>query len=287
MHNRTSLPDTQSHTLKTHAQSETHSHTSAGPYKHTQQTHPSIHKHTATYKHTPNTHTQALTQQHNMHVLDPGRQVPELAFCNSGKSFPRRGAPELRVRTVHLPQQQQTLGLNLSHPSRAPGVPQQLEGCARTLRPGGSFVQRRLPTEGANCTGSRGSEGTCRPRAAREPWNLPLCSRENPPDSGSAGCQRWPGKCLLLPTLLKKPTMPSECPKAQESLLIFLPSSISGSTHSVNQPCGWGPAPDTWLSAKEGGFSKVRVDPGGRQRPLGEGRATSCHGVSCCWIISQ
>lgn len=81
------------------------------------------------------------------------------------------------------------------------------------------------------------------------------------------------GKCLLVPKLLRKPAAPSQRPKAQECVLIFLPSFISGSIHSVNQPCLWGPAPDTRLCAKCRGFSKVRVDAGGRRLPLGEGRA--------------
>lgn len=77
---------------------------------------------------------------------------------------------------------------------------------------------------------------------------------------------------LAFAQVIEEAPVLSECPKAQEPLLIFLHSSICRSTCSFNQHWLWVPAPDAKLSATWG--PKVRVDPRGK-RPMVSGRRKS------------
>lgn len=181
--------------------------------------------------------------------------------------------------------------LNLSHQDGLKRIPQQLEGWARSLGPRGSLVQRRLPREEAQ--GPEVLGGTAGPRQPGNPGTFHSSAKRTPWTQAALVVQHWPQACLQAREKLACTHAPEEArrakpsPKVQECDLIVLPSSISGSIRPVNQLCLWGPAPNTRLRAKCRGLSKVRMDAGGRRLPLGEGRATSCHRVSCCWSTSQ
>ena len=128
-----------------------------------------------------------------------------------------------------------------------------------------------------------GSQGTLESSILqqKEPTGL----RQHWLSSTGLGLTDMRGTYLLLPMLPRKSAVPSECAKAQECLLIFPHSSIWMPQFSDSiLPAG---AQARHQAECQGGVSKVRADPGGRQWPLGEGRAVPYHRVSCCWIISQ
>lgn len=125
---------------------------------------------------------------------------------------------------------------------------------------------------------------TPRPRAARKPRNLPLCSRKNPLDSGSTGCPALAlglptneGRVCFYPRYRGRPQCRGDVQRP-ESLpkLSFIPPFTDPSIHPVNTGCG---CQHQTASRVPLGVSKVRVDPGvgGRAVASQEERATSCH----------
>ena len=152
-----------------------------------------------------------------------------------------------------------------------PGVkPEAPEGWTRSLGRVETTSQRTAYMHGA-----LRFWGTGRPRATREPCNLPLCGQENPLDSGSAGC---PALASGLPTskgMLAFPHVTEEARSAKRTsegprVSPDLPSFL----HLWIHPFGDSTLPvgaSARCRAERRGVSKVRVDPGGRRWPLEEG----------------